>query len=68
MKKIKINNLELIIKDNNLFVAKKRLVNISLGIWKVENYLEPICTNLISECEACSRLNDECSWKTQKDK
>jgi len=52
--KIKLDNLDLFINNNQLFVIRKRLVHIAPKQWIVEAYEEVICKDITK-----GKINDK---------
>jgi hypothetical protein len=64
MKKIKMDNLELILENTRLYVIKKRLIQIAPSKWIVESYKEDICKDITLSCEACNFYKEEkCTYQ-----
>ena len=63
MKKIKIDNLELVLENNCLSIIRKRLIQIAPKEWIAESYLEDICKDITLSCESCIFYKEKCTYQ-----
>lgn len=63
MKKITVDNLELILENNKLSVLRKKLTKLAPKKWIIETYKEDICQDINILCETCIFYkNKKCTY------
>jgi hypothetical protein len=63
MKKINIDDKELIIADNKLSISRTRLIQLNEKDWEIERYSETLCHNINLDCEKCIFFKDKCNYQ-----